>query len=271
MAKTRIAAAAAPTIVAKRGAPVGVYDMTTAPWVEAGKKGIAQKIVRVDHAKGRYLGLVAFDALVASGLHQHLGVASSYFLEGSLSDYCGTAVRGQVGINLKGATHDAIAYEKCLLAARLEAPVIYPPEDGPVHRLHAGAQHAGIVNAAPEVMPDINVTVEALPMMATRIAGVGRRMIFDYAKTETDRRLVQLQILPGASIPAHRTTDTVEWFVIGGDVQVGEASARAGSFVVIEPDTEVTISSRYGTLLLCWAEGCIDWSDGTIRGDLYGF
>jgi hypothetical protein len=120
-------------------------------------------------------------------------------------------------------------------------------------------------------MPDINVTVEALPMMATQIAGVGRRMIFDYAKTGTDRRLVQLQILPGASIPAHRTTDTVEWFVVGGDVQVGEASAQAGSFVVIEPDTEVTIGSRYGALLLCWAEGRIDWSDGNLYGDLYGF
>jgi hypothetical protein len=41
--------------------------------------------------------------------------------------------------------------------------------------------------------------------------------------------------------------------------------------VVIEPGTEVTVSSTYGALLLCWAEGRIEWSDGATRGDLYGF
>ena len=255
----------------RKSSAVGVYDMTAAPWTEAGKKGISQKVVRADHAKGRYLGLVAFEPLVASGLHQHLGVATSYFLQGSLSDYSGTAVRGQVGINLKGATHDAVAYEKCLLAARLEAPVIYPPDDGPLHRLHAGAKHSPIVNPAPEVMPDINVTVEALPLGATSLAGISRRLVFDYSQTDDDRRLVQLQLLPGSSIPAHRTTELVEWFVYGGDVIVGNATARAGSFVCIEPGTEVTVSSRYGALVIAWAEGRIHWSDGRVRPDLYGF
>lgn len=262
--------ATTPTIV-KRGSAVGIYDMTSVPWTEAGKKGISQKIVRVDHAKGRYLGLVAFEALTRSGLHQHLGTATSYFLSGSLADYAGTAVRGQVGINLAGATHDAVAYESCLLCARLEAPVIYPPEDGPLHRLHAGAKHAEIVNASPEVMPDINVAVEALPLLSTALAGVGRRMIFDYSKTTDDRRLVQLQLLPGASVPAHRTTDLVEWFVYGGDVKIGDKTAFAGGFVTIAPGTEMTISSQYGALLLAWAEGGIHWSDGRKRPDLYGF
>lgn len=269
MTKTRTRPAA-PTI-GKRGTPVGIYDMTTVPWTEAGKQGITQKVVRADHTKGRYLGLIGFAALTRSGLHQHLGVATSYFLEGSLSDYAGTAVRGQVGINLAGATHDAVAYENCLLCARLEAPVIYPPQDGPVHRLHAGARQAEIVNASPEVMPDINVTVEGLPMMSTALAGVGRRMIFDYSPTPDDRRLVQLQILPGTVVPTHRTTALVEWFVYGGDVRVGSATALSGSFVVIEPGKEVTISSRYGALLLAWAEGRIEWSDGRTRADLYGF
>ncbi len=262
----------APTIKpADNGSQVGVYDMTAARWTEAGKKGIAQKVVRVDHEKGRYLGLIGFEPLTASGLHQHLGVASSYFLEGSLTDYAGTAVRGQMGINLRGATHDAIAYEKCLLAARLEAPVIYPPEDGPVHRLHAGARRAGIVNAAPEVMPDINVTVETLPLQPTSLAGVARRMIFDYAGTGDARRLAQLQLLPGAEVPAHATTDLVEWFVCGGDVRIGGRAATAGSFVIIEPGAEVVLSSRYGALLLAWAEGQVRWSDGKARPDLYGF
>jgi ChrR Cupin-like domain len=259
-----------PAIV-KLGSAVGVYDMTTVPWTEAGKKGISQKVVRADHAKGRYLGLIAFDALTRSGLHQHLGTATSYFLSGSLTDYAGTATRGQVGINLAGATHDAVAFENCLLCARLEAPVIYPSENGPVHQLHAGAKHAEVVNAAPEVMPDINISVEALPLQATALAGIGRRMIFDYSNATDDRRLVQLQLLPGASVPPYRTIDLVEWFILGGDVKVGTKTALAGSFVTIAPDTEVTMSSEYGALLLAWAEGRIDWSDGKKRPDLYGF
>ena len=260
----------APAIGARSSA-ISVHDMTTAPWAGAGKAGISQKVVRADHARGRYLGLVAFEPLTRSGLHQHLGTASSCFLEGSLSDYAGSAVRGQVGINLAGATHDAIAYERCLLCARLEGPVIYPPQDGPLHRLHAGARHADIVNAAPEVMPDINITLEALPLVPTMLAGVGRRMVFDYRGTPDDRRLVQLQLLPGTAVPAHRTTALVEWFLLGGDIRIGDKTALAGSFVIIEPGSEVVMSTRYGALLLAWAEGRIDWSDGTARPDLYGF
>jgi hypothetical protein len=41
--------------------------------------------------------------------------------------------------------------------------------------------------------------------------------------------------------------------------------------VTIAPDTEVTMSSQYGALLLAWAEGGIYWSDGRKRPDLYGF
>jgi anti-sigma factor ChrR (cupin superfamily) len=250
---------------------VGVYDMLAAPWTEAGKAGIAQKVVRVDHAKGHYLGLVAFEQLVSSGLHQHIGVATSYVVQGSLSDYASNIVRGQVGINLKGATHDAVAYEKCLLVARLEGPVIYPPHDGPLHRLHAGARHSTIVNSAPEVMPDINVMVEALPPTTTSLAGVSRRMVFDYKGTGDDRRLVQLQLLPGTRVPAHRTSALVEWFIVGGDVAVGNHRASGGSFVCLDPESQVTLSSGYGALLLAWAEGPVQWSDGKARPDLYGF
>ena len=103
------------------------------------------------------------------------------------------------------------------------------------------------------------------------MAGVGRRLILDYKGTGDDRRLVQLQILPGTTIAAHHTTGLVEWFVVGGDVSVGEVTARGGSFVCIEPGTEATVSSRYGALLLAWSEGRIAWSDGASRPDLYGF
>lgn len=257
--------------VARSTARIAAYDMLAAPWLPAGKEGISQKVVHADQARGHYLGLIALEPLVSTGLHQHLGVASSYFMQGSLTDYAGTAVRGQVGINLAGATHDAVAYEKCVLVARLEAPVLYPAQSGPLHRLHAGARHAAIVNPRPEVMPDLNVSVEALPWGTTTLAGVARRLIFDYRGTGTERRLVQLQLLPGARVPAHRTTALVDWFVCGGDVQAGGVAATGGSFVRLEPDSELTLSSRYGALLLAWAEGPIAWSDGKPRPDLYGF
>ena len=101
--------------------------------------------------------------------------------------------------------------------------------------------------------------------------GVGRRTIFDYKGTGDDRRMVQLQLLPGARVPAHRTTELVEWFVCGGDVTVSGATAHGGSFVCLEPGTEAVVSSRYGALIIAWAEGRIDWSDGRTRPDLYGF
>ena len=96
-------------------------------------------------------------------------------------------------------------------------------------------------------------------------------MIFDYHRTGDDRRLVQLQLLPGTAIPAHRTTELVEWFVLAGDASIGDATARGGSFVCIAPGTEAVLSSRYGALLLAWSEGRIAWSDGEARPDLYGF
>jgi len=40
---------------------------------------------------------------------------------------------------------------------------------------------------------------------------------------------------------------------------------------VIEPNTEVTISSPFGCRLLAWAEGPVAWSDGISLPDLYGF
>ncbi|MGE5146395.1 MAG: cupin domain-containing protein, partial [Candidatus Eiseniibacteriota bacterium] len=100
---------------------VRAYDMADVAWQDAGKAGIRQKIVHADQARGRYLGLIGFEPLSQTGLHQHLGTAISYFLQGSLTDYQGSAVAGQAGINLKGATHDAITYDGCLIAARLEA------------------------------------------------------------------------------------------------------------------------------------------------------
>ncbi len=68
---------------------VSVYDADTLEWHTAGKSGLSLKPVREDREKGRFLGLVSFEPLTRSGLHQHLGVATSFVLDGSLTDYQG--------------------------------------------------------------------------------------------------------------------------------------------------------------------------------------
>jgi hypothetical protein len=269
---------AAPTLLDQRQNPLGggqprAYDMLAAPWVEAGRTGLKQKRVRADGAAGLYLGLIGFEPLARSGLHQHLGTALSYFLDGSLMDYGGPAQKGDAGINLAGATHDAIAYGACLLASRLEGPVLYAPEDSATgHELHSGARHAAFANPDPQAPPELNIAVEALPALATGIPGLSRRAIFDYAGTATPgQRFCQFSLLPGARIPAHRVSALTEWYLLAGDLalQGGPVLARTGSFLVMEPGTEVALESRFGARVLAWAEGPVAWADGP-RPDLYG-
>lgn len=249
---------------------VYAYDMLEAPWTDTGLGGLRQKVVRMDRDAGLFLGMLAFEPMTRTGLHQHQATAVSYFLDGSLCDYSGFASAGMAGINLRGATHDAIAYNRCLLAARLEGPVTYPAKDGQV-TVHAGSRPAEIVNDAPEVMPDINILVDALPELATALPGVTRRLVFDYAGTDTDRRMVQLALLPGTRLPAHVTSSLLEFFLLGGDIKVNGTVATGGSFVVIEPDAEIDIATTYGARLLAWAEGPAAWADGGKRPDCYGF
>lgn len=249
---------------------VYAYDMLDVAWADTGLAGLRQKVVRIDRDRGLFLGMLAFEPMTRTGLHQHQATAISYFLDGSLYDYAGCASAGMAGINLRGATHDAIAYSRCLLAARLEGPVIYPTESDRA-TVHAGSRPAAIVNRAPEVMPDINILVDALPALTTTLPGVTRRLVFDYSGTDTDRRLVQLSLLPGTRLPAHIASSLIEFFLLGGDLKVSGVNVSGGSFVVVEPATELDIVSTYGARLLAWAEGPASWTDGISRPDCYGF
>ena len=58
---------------------VYAYDMLDAPWTGVGRAGLAQKVVRADRERGRYLGLIGFEPMTRTGLHQHLGTAISHF------------------------------------------------------------------------------------------------------------------------------------------------------------------------------------------------
>ncbi len=257
-----------PVLTAK---PVSVYAADDLVWHTAGKTGLALKPVREDREKGRFLGLVGFEPLTRSGLHQHLGVATSFILDGSLTDYQGPITLHEAGINLKGATHDAIAYQRSLLVSRLEAPVIYPEATDRDYALHTGPRFGSIRNPNPEVEPDINVPVDALRALPTGIGGVTRKMIFDYSRSSGEHRYVQMGMISGSRTPAFTTAALLEMWVRAGDIRIGDKIAYANCFVVVEPGTTVSIESDFGALFHVWSEGRMQWADGKQGSDLFGF
>lgn len=241
-------------------------------WVDASRPGLRMAAVHENRDTGRFLGLLGFEALSSSGLHHHVDIAFSCMLSGGLTDYAGTTVAGQMGINMPGATHDAIAYVPTLMASRLDGPVLYAPgvggEDAP--HLHAGGRCETFVNPRPEESPDLSITLAGLPAWSTSIAGLSRRLICDYHGTRHDFRNVALRLNPGTQVPPFRTRRLVEIFVLGGGMKVNGRLVLGGGFCVIEPDAEVSMASSFGVEFIAWSEGRIDWLDAA-RPDLFGF
>ena len=217
--------------------------------------------------KEGHLGFVRFDAFVSSGLHQHQAVATSFILQGGLSDYHGSVRLHQVGINLRGATHDAIAYENTVLVSRLEGPVIYPQSDS-ISGVHSGSRHQDFVNPAPEVPPEINITVDELPQRQTGFEGVSRQDIFDYQGTGSNSRMCQLSVLPKTEF-TFKTSKLVELWVRGGQCKLNDQMATANSFVQCAPEANIRITSDFGALLIVWAEGAEQ--QGSATTNLFGF
>jgi len=240
----------------------------TQGWSAAPRPGLWSRPLYADGEQGRFFGWIRFEAMATTGLHRHLGPASSYFVEGGLYDLQGEVVAGQMGINLSGATHDAIAYRPTLFVARLEAPVIYLGGEGSAAgAVHTGARAGAIVHDNAEQLPDINVTVDALPMAPTSMPRIGRRMVFDYRGTGLERRCVQLQMLPGAAVPWFRTRDRLDLFVLGGGIDVGGAEVGAGAIAAIDGDREVILSSPHGALVFAWSDAPVE----TAAADPFGF
>jgi ChrR Cupin-like domain len=251
----------------RAGHGVYVYDLEAMPWRETPRGSVKEKAVRRDPQAGLFLGLVAFDPMSRSGVHQHLATATSYFLSGALTDYQGTTGQGTIGINLAGATHDAVSYPGCVLASRLEGPVVIPSGHLAIHP-HAG--EAVLHNKNPEIPPDISVDLASAVPVPTRFAGILRRPLFDYAGTGTTRRLCALTLWPGMAPIMVKHAGLTDWFVIAGDVRVNGAVTSGPSFIVIEPQAEVQLFSQFGCTLLAWAEGpACDTQNGAH--ELYGF
>ncbi|MFT5394713.1 MAG: hypothetical protein ACI8PT_004925, partial [Gammaproteobacteria bacterium] len=68
----------------------------------------------------------------------------------------------------------------------------------------------------------------------------------------------------------HECSGLVDWFVIAGEVSVGNQHAKSASYVSIEPGQALDISSRYGCRLMAWSDGPVVWEDHH-GPDLYGF
>lgn len=244
-----------PSSDAGLGPGVHCFEHEALPWQETSEPGLMLKPVRYDDDRGLYLGWVSFAPMARSGLHQHRGVATSFVVDGGLTDYHGSLALHQAGINLAGATHDAVAYQNTLLISRLEGPVAYPPEHGDLSGLHAGSVHDAVFNPAPEVPPEINVAVDALPAYQTGVEGLLRQTIFDYAGTGSGHRFVQLQFAPGVQVPAWRAGALTEFWVRGGRLLVNGQLVRANSFVVAEAGSRIQLAAPHGALVLAWAEG----------------
>ncbi|MDM0045050.1 hypothetical protein QTH91_11205 [Variovorax dokdonensis] len=241
-------------------------------WVDASRPGLRMAAVHENRETGRFLGLLGFETMSSSGLHHHVDIAFSYMLSGGLTDYAGTTVAGQMGINMPAATHDAIAYVPTMMASRLDGPVLYAPGVGEQEapHLHAGGRTETFLNPRPEESPDVSLTLAKLPAWPTAVAGMSRQLICDYRGTRHDFRNAALTLIPGTCVPAFRARSLIEIFVLGGGIQVNGQLVLAGGFCVIEPDANVYMKSGFGAHLIGWSEGPIEWLDGQ-RPDLFGF
>jgi len=252
---------------------IRIVRMDSLPWVATGQPGVSQQEIRCDRDSGRYFGAARFEPMSRSGMHRHLGPVGSYFLTGSVVDHHSEVVGGQALINLTGAVHDVISYPGALTVSRIDGPILYPNDVGLYAELGAKARAAGAgLDDSLGVTPNITVTLNTVKPMPTGIEGLSRRMVFDYSGENCRRRYVELLFTPGTRVPAHQTTDLVDWFVLAGRVEIAGREAEAGSYVTIEGGTRIDLASRYGARVLAWADAPVTWTDGPDRlADLYGF
>ncbi len=244
-----------------------VFDAAQMPWQATANPGLWLKPVRQDDTQGHFLGLVRFDAGVRSGLHQHQGVATSFVVDGGLTDYHGAVGLHMAGINRRGSTHDAISYRHTVLVSRLEGPVIYP-QGSAISGVHTGSRYQDFCNPDPNVPPEVNVPVDEQPRIETGVAGLQRQAVFDYAGTGTDHRMLQWTLRPETAF-AFQATALTEFWVRGGNLEINDQAVHANCFVVCEAGAQVRVVSPFGALLLVWAQG----PQAGFSGDanLFGF
>lgn len=249
---------------------VKVCRMLDVEWSPVGNGAVKQKIVRIDESTGEALGLVSMSPLTRTGLHKHLDITFAYHLSGSSSNNSAVVRAGQLGITLKGTVHETVYYEQAVTVGRTEGLTMYPNSTGQAH-IHAGVVHGDMRVEEPEQCGCFCIIPESLPLMPTAVAGVSRRILFDYLPTGKNRRLAEFRALPGITTPAHRTTNRIEFFVLTGDLSINELRANATDFVLVDPGINLTWGTCFGCRLLVWADGPAPWVDPNATRDFYGF
>jgi quercetin dioxygenase-like cupin family protein len=249
---------------------IEIRNMSDIPWTDSGKSGVLSQNLRYDTSAGRYFGAARFEPYSRSGVHRHLGPAVSYMLEGSLSDHDNDVREGQAYINLTGAVHDVICYRSALAVARVDGAILYPNDEGIFYRLGDAAAAAESVDDTLGQPTNLYVTVADLTEHSATLDGVSVRHIYDYSGDAWDARFVQLTLAPGAVLPTHSVAGLVDWFVVAGEVTINNQRAGSGSYVMVEPDSAMSVVSRYGCRLLAWSDGPARWQHAPPH-DLYGF
>lgn len=243
-------------------------------WQDSLKPGLRFAPVHENKQTGHFLGLIGFDAMASSGLHQHTGAAFSYQLTGCIRDHGARVPAGEMGINLSGATHEAIAYEPSIVVSRLDGSVLYADEGEDVREgappPHTGGRFGEFANPRPEDPPTIRVDVEGLNSASTAVAGLSRRLISDYHGTPHNFRSSALTFNPGTRVPAFSTHAPIEFYVVGGSFEINGKIAQAGSFCIVEAGAQVHLSSPHGAFLLAWSEAPVQWLDCDAP-DIFGF
>lgn len=241
-------------------------------WEPLGKGNVRQRVVRNDPDSGQFLGMMQLDALACTGIHKHLDVAFAFHLAGSSTNYSAVVRPGQLGITLAGTVHDTVIYENALTIVRTEGRTMFPPPLGGEVHLHSGAVYGEMTTDPAQPSGCLTIVPESLPLAPTAVAGIARRMLFDYAPTGKNRRLVEFAALPQTAIAPHRMSERLEIFVIAGDLSVNAIQAGPADFVLVDAGKQIQWETRYGCRLLAWADGPSTWIDsGSDVAELYGF
>ena len=215
----------------QRNERVHVFDATPMPWEEQARPGLRMKTIRIDDERGEFLGLIGFDRFVRSAVHQHQGVASSFILEGGITDYHGPVHQHEMGINCRGSTHDAMAYVPTVLVSKLEGP------------RHLSAERAADLRHPRRL--DLRELPQSRPARAARDQRARRRVAPGADRRRRPARASRSTTTPAAasrgaccsgscgprrSLPAWQATDWVELWVRGGEITVNGEKARANCF-----------------------------------------
>lgn len=251
-----------------------VVDPAVLPWQSTGNPGAYLKAVRQDNESGHFFGLVRVDPFIRTGLHRHLGTASSFVLAGGLTDHYCTIKPTQCGINQPGATHDAIAYEPTLLVSRVDGAVIYPSPDEANGGLHTGSRYTPFDVVRQDRPPEIVIETDRIASIRIQ-QHVYCQPIYRDAQTDGSLRMAQIVLRPGAQLTKWTSATRTEFWVRGGTLgirwEAGHVTAPANCFVVLAPNTEVEMESSLGALLIGWADGHTVWSslNGAPSVDLF--